>query len=262
LGSGQSQTHDGLPDPESFTRVLQSVVTIPLVDYAKLHAGRGPLDVYLNALGATSPETLLAAPRDAQLAFWINAYNACMLKLVVDNYPIQRQRLGLFQRARVTVAGYPENSVWQIRDVFSVQHCVVAGQPRSQDEIEHGIIRPTFEEPRIHFAVNCAARSCPILWPEAFTADSLEAQLERAVRALISSPNHFRIEGRPPPAGTEVTLRLNRVLDWYSEDFGGPEGLRAFFLSYLEGEHLTWVRDPSTRIAFFEYDWTLNDLPR
>jgi hypothetical protein len=138
----------------------------------------------------------------------------------------------------------------------------VAGDLRSQDEIEHSIIRPTFNEPRIHFAVNCAARSCPVLWPEAFTADRLDEQLERAVRLLVSSPEHFRIEGRPQPAGEGVTLRLNRVLDWYAEDFGGREGLRTFFLQYLEGEHLAWVRDPASRIAFFEYDWTLNDLPR
>jgi hypothetical protein len=255
---GQSPDVLDLPDHAAFTRVLQEVVTVPNVDYAKLQANRGGLDRYLEALGSTDPAILDAAPRDQQLAFWINAYNACMLRIVIDNYPIERQRVGLFQRARIAVAGYPANSVWQIRDVFSVRHCHVAGASRSQDEIEHEIIRPRFEEPRIHFAVNCAARSCPVLWPEAFTGDRLEAQLERAVGALISSPAHFRVqeeEGRP-------VLRLNRVLDWYSVDFGGVEGLRAFFLPYLEGETLEQVRDVGTPIRFFEYDWTLNDVPR
>jgi hypothetical protein len=260
--ASQQTTGSTLPDHDAFTRILQSVVTVPFVDYQKLRTERAGLDQYIAALGATTEATLRAAPEAAQLAFWINAYNACMLKLVVDHYPIGRQRLGLLQRARVSVAGYPENSVWQIRDVFSVRHCTVAGAPRSQDEIEHVIIRPTFAEPRIHFAVNCAAKSCPVLWPEAFTAERLDEQLERSVRALVSSPEHFRIEGRPGPAGDGVTLRLNRVLDWYQEDFGGREGLRAFFLPYLEGDHLAWVQDPSTRIAFFEYDWTLNDVPR
>jgi hypothetical protein len=258
----QGAPNVALPDPSEFTRILRSVVTVPFVDYAKLQAERGALDRYIAALGSTTEASLRAAPREAQLAFWLNAYNACMLKLVVDHYPIRRQRLGLLQRARVSVVGYPENSVWQIRDVFSVQHCPVAGSRRSQDEIEHAIIRPTFQEPRIHFAVNCAARSCPVLWPEAFTAEQLEEQLERSVRTVVSSPEHFRIEGSPEPGGDGVTLRLNRVLDWYQEDFGGREGLRAFFLPYLEGQHLAWVRDPSTRVAFFEYDWTLNDLPR
>lgn len=247
-----------LPDHAVFTRVLQEVVTVPNVDYARLLANREGLDRYLEALGNTDPAVLDGAPRAEQLAFWINAYNACMLQLVIDNYPIERQRVGLFQRARIAVVGYPANSVWQIRDVFSGKHCRVAGADRSQDEIEHEIIRPRFEEPRIHFAVNCAARSCPILWSEAFTADRLEAQLERAVMALISSPAHFRVqeeEGGP-------VLHLNRVLDWYSQDFGGVEGLRAFFLPYLEGETLEQVRDPATPIRFFEYDWTLNDVAR
>lgn len=247
-----------LPDHAEFTRVLREVVTVPNVDYARLQANRQGLDGYIESLGDTDPALLARAPRDEQLAFWINAYNACMLRLVIDHYPIERRRVGLFQRARIAVAGYPANSVWQIRDVFSVQHCRVAGADRSQDEIEHEIIRPRFEEPRIHFAVNCAARSCPVLWPEAFTADRLDAQLERGVRALISSPAHFRVqeeEGRP-------VLRLNRVLDWFSEDFGGVEGLRTFFLPYLEGGTLEQVRNPETPIRFFEYDWTLNDVPR
>jgi hypothetical protein len=249
-----------LPDHGAFTEVLAEVVTIPWVDYARLKERRGGLDAYLAQLAAVEPATLAAAPREDQLAFWINAYNACMLRLVIDHYPIERRRVGLFQRARIAVAGYPENSVWQIRDVFSRKHCAVAGAERSQDEIEHEIIRPTFDEPRIHFAVNCAALSCPVLWPEAYVADRLEEQLERAVRGLISAPAHFRLE--PGQGGGSATLRLNKVLDWYSGDFGGTEGLRAFFLPYLEGRTLERVADPATRIAFFEYDWTLNDLPR
>ncbi len=249
-----------LPDHAAFTEVLQGVVTIPWVDYARLKERRGGLDAYLAALAAVTPASLAAAPRDDQLAFWINAYNACMLRLVIDHYPIERRRVGLFQRARIAVAGYPENSVWQIPGVFSAKHCTVAGAPRSQDEIEHEIIRPTFDEPRIHFAVNCAALSCPVLWPEAYEGARLEEQLERAVRGLVSAPAHFRVE--PAEEGRAATLRLNRVLDWYKDDFGGTEGLRAFFLPYLEGRTLEQVADPSTRIAFFEYDWALNDLPR
>jgi hypothetical protein len=248
--------HD-LPDHAAFTRVLQEVVTVPNVDYARLRANRGGLDRYIEALGATDPARLAAAPRDDQLAFWINAYNACMLRIVIDHYPIERQRVGLFQRARIAVAGYPANSVWQIRDVFSAKHCPVAGAPRSQDEIEHEIIRPQFDEPRIHFAVNCAARSCPVLWPEAYDGDRIEEQLERAVRNLVASPAHFRVVDDRGPV-----LHLNKVLDWYSGDFGGVEGLRTFFLPYLEGETLAQVRDPATPIRFFDYDWTLNDARR
>ncbi len=246
-----------LPDHAHFTQVLDRVVRMPLVDYQALKDDREGLDAYIESLGAT-PESLLdQSPRAEQLAFWINAYNACMLQLVIDHYPIEAGGVGLFGGVRNRVAGYPDNSVWQIRDVFTRNHCFVAGQYRSQDEIEHEIIRPRFDEPRIHFAVNCAAVSCPVLWPMAYEADVLEEQLDRAVRHLMAGDEHFRIE-----PGEPATLRLNRVMDWYSGDFGGAEGLKAFFAGYLPRERADIVLRPDTRVEFFSYDWTLNDVAR
>ena len=246
-----------LPDHAAFSRVLEQVIRIPRVDYARLKEERAGLDRYIEALSRTDPHALEAASRDERLAFWINAYNACMLRLVVDHYPIETGGMGLFGAVRNRVAGYPDNSVWQIRDVFSRAHCPVAGRNRSQDEIEHDIIRPRFQEPRIHFAVNCAALSCPVLWPEAYTAEGLDAQLDRAVRNLIRNPDHFLLEGTAP-----ATLTLNKVLDWYAEDFDGIEGLKPFFADYLQGSARERVLAPTTRIDFFEYDWTLNDFRR
>jgi hypothetical protein len=254
---GQDPESRTLPDHGVFTRVLERVVQIPRVDYALLKEERAGLDRYVDALSATDPGALEAASREEQLAFWINAYNACMLRLVVDHYPIEAGGVGLFGAVRNRVAGYPDNSVWQIRDVFSRNHCPVAGRDRSQDEIEHEIIRPRFEEPRIHFAVNCAALSCPVLWPDAYTADALEDQLDRAVRHLIRNPDHFLLEGTSP-----ATLTLNKVLDWYAEDFNGTEGLKTFFADYLQGSARERVLAPTTQVRFFEYDWTLNDVRR
>ena len=257
VSSTSDVTAQQVPGHEAFTRVLDRVVQMPRVDYAALEADREGLDAYLESLARTSEADLEASPREVQLAFWINAYNACMLKLVIDHYPIQAGGTGLFGAIRNRVAGYPDNSVWQIRNVFTRTHCRVAGEDRSQDEIEHEIIRPRFDEPRIHFAVNCAALSCPPLWPMAYTADQLDEQLDRAVRHLMAGEGHFRIEEGPPP-----TLRLNRVLDWYSEDFGGTEGLKTFFADYLSGDRRDRVLNPDTRVEFFEYDWTLNDTRR
>ena len=176
-----------------------------------------------------------------------------MLRLVAEHYPIEPDG-GLLSRVTNAVAGRPANSVWQIDDVFTRQHCHVAGEDRSQDEIEHEIIRPRFDEPRIHFAVNCAARSCPVLWPEAYTGERLDEQLDRAVRTLVENPDHFRVD--------EGTVRMNKVLDWYKEDFGGIDGLRDFFAPYLPAEERAVLNDPDTGISFFEYDWTLNDTER
>lgn len=245
------------PSHEAFTQVLEAVVRMPLVDYLELQQNRQGLDAYVEALGRTDPRLLEAASREERLAFWLNAYNACMLRLVVDHYPIEPGGVGLFGGIRNRVAGYPDNSVWQIRDVFTRRHCPVAGSDRSQDGIEHEIIRPRFGDPRIHFAVNCAARSCPVLWPEAYRGDGLDEQLERAVRHFVAAPEHFRLEPGPPPA-----LTLNRVLEWYAEDFGGVERLGTFFETYVEGEARATLADPGLRVAFSEYDWTLNDVPR
>jgi hypothetical protein len=229
----------------------------PLVDYGRLARLRGELDRYLSTLAATSPTTIEAMPPAERLAFWINAYNACMLKIVVDHYPLGPEGLRIIERLRNRLAGYPESSVWQIPGVFSREHCTVAGEERSQDEIEHEIIRPAFAEPRIHFAVNCAARSCPVLWPEAYEGARIDDQLERAVWKLIASPQHFRLE-----RGSPATLRLNRVLDWYRDDFGGIEGLKAFFAVYLPARDRAFLLQPDTRVEFFEYDWTLNEADR
>ena len=256
-GETRSPVVQELPDHDVFTRVLAEVVQIPLVDYQAVRERRPTLDRYIDMLARTDPQALEAASREERLAFWINAYNACMLRIVDEHYPIERGGVGLFGRVRNLVAGYPENSVWQIRDVFTRDHCPVAGRNRSQDEIEHEIIRPRFQEPRIHFAVNCAALSCPILWPEAYEGERLEAQLERAVEHFMDTPEHFRLEPGPP-----ATLHLNKVLDWYQEDFGGERGLKEFFAPYLEGVDREVVLREATRVRFVDYDWHLNDVPR
>jgi uncharacterized membrane protein YdjX (TVP38/TMEM64 family) len=248
--TGAPAVQDSLPSHQAFTAILSEVVEQPDVDYAELVERRDALEAYLATLGAVDIETLESAPRDARLAFWINAYNACMLRLVADHYPIEPDG-GFFSAIGNALSGHPDNSVWQIDDVFTRKHCHVAGADRSQDEIEHGIIRPGFDEPRIHFAVNCAARSCPVLWPEAYTADRLDEQLDRAVRELVETPRHFEVQGS--------TVRMNKVLDWYKEDFGGVEGLRSFFAPYLSEEDAAVLTDPDTDIEFFGYDWTLND---
>lgn len=238
-----------LPTHEAFTAVLAEVVRDDGVDYARLVEKGAELDAYLGALARADFDAVGAADRDEQLAFWINAYNACMLRLVADHYPI-RKNGGLIARITNSVAGRPANSVWQIPDVFSVEHCAIAGEERSQDQIEHEIIRP-MGEPRIHFAVNCAAKSCPVLWPEAYDGASLDAQLDRAVENLVSDERHFLVDG--------TTVRLNKVLDWFRDDFGGEEGLRTFFAEYVPASTAALLSDGSTRIDFFEYDWTLND---
>ena len=250
---GWAQTHETLPEHSAFSRVLAHALQAPLVDYAAIKANRSDLDNYLETLANTDPVALASAPQAARLAFWLNAYNACMLQQVVDHYPIQKSS-GLLSRATNAIMDRPANSVWQIADVFKREHCTVAGKKRSQDQIEHEIIRP-MGDPRIHFAVNCAAMSCPPLQSWAYTADALEEQLDGIVRDFMANPVHFELKA------DRSVLTLNKVLDWYGDDFGGAEGLLEFFSKYLVGQG--GALDAShTRVEFFEYDWTLNDVSR
>ncbi|HSR42490.1 MAG TPA: VTT domain-containing protein [Longimicrobiales bacterium] len=245
-----------LPDHALFTEVLSRHLRDHRVDYASLKEERESLDRYLDTLAQVDPGELAASSRDARLAFWINAYNACMLRLVVDHYPLTDQTPSLFGRLRNALADRPEDSVWRIPDVFTRKHCRVADAERSQDEIEHEILRP-MGEPRIHFAVNCAAASCPVLAGEAYGAGDLDAQLDRQVAIFMGRPGQYRLEEGDPPL-----LRVNKVLDWYGEDFGGAEGVKRFFAGYEEEGRARLLRDPATRVEYFEYDWTLNDAGR
>ena len=254
--SGMQQTAAaGLPDHSAFTPVLAVVVDGPMVNYERLAADPAGLNRYIADLAGTDPSALATASANEQLAFWINAYNACMLKRVIEHYPIRKA--GGLLRLRNAAAGRPENSVWQIGDVFTGAHCPVAGAARSQDEIEHEIIRP-MGDPRIHFAINCAALSCPPLISRAYQAGTLDGQLDDRVRAFIDDPAHFEVtvtDGTP-------SVRVNRVLEWFNEDFGGAEGVLVFLSGYLDGADRTVLTDPHAKLVFFDYDWTLNDTSR
>ena len=242
-----------IPDHADFTGILADIVRTPRVDYAALQGRLADLDAYLDQLHATDLDALKTAPGDVQLAFWINAYNACMLDRVAAHYPI-RKNAGLVGSIRNALTDRPDNSVWQIRDVFTGAFCDVAGATRSLDEIEHEIIRP-MGEPRIHFAINCAALSCPPLAADAYVAERLEEQLDRAVRVFVANPEHFVID-----RSGMGSLTLNRVLDWFGDDFGGRENLPGFFAHYVTEEDARLLAGSGVEVRFFEYDWTLNDL--
>ena len=242
-----------IPDHANLTRILADIVRGTRVDYAALQHRRAELATYLGQLADTDPAALKSASGEVRLAFWINAYNACMLDRVSTHYPIRRNA-GFVGSIRNALADRPDNSVWQIRDVFTGPFCPVAGSTRSLDEIEHEIIRP-MGEPRIHFAVNCAALSCPPLRAEAYDPERLEAQLDQAVHGFVADDDHFRIDRSG--AGS---LTLNRVLDWFGDDFGGRDGLIAFFSAYVSREDAELLARPGVEVRFFEYDWTLNDI--
>ena len=248
----------GLPDHDPLTRILSSAVENGNVNYLRVAEGYGRpngLVAYLERLAATDPAALKAASAPDRLAFWINAYNACMLKRVVEHYPIEPA--GGLRGLRNRAAGRPANSVWQIEDVFTGPHCPVAGTLRSQDEIEHEIVRP-MGDPRIHFAVNCAAISCPPLVSEAYNGSLLDRQLDQRVAEFMADSTHFSVS----VAGGRPVVRANKVLDWFKEDFGGEAGVLSFLAGYAKGATREALEHPDARLEFFDYDWTLNDTAK
>jgi hypothetical protein len=193
-----------------------------------------------------------AAPKAVRLAFWINAYNACALALIVQHYPIEKP--GGLASLLNAVRGYPANSIQQIPGAWDRAFCRVASHLRSLKQIRDEVLRP-LEEPRVHFAISCAARSCPPLAPEPYVPERIEEQLDTRVRAFTADRRHFVVirNGRP-------VLRVNKVLDEVVGDFGGRDGLAAFFGPFLSEEDLAYLdANGPPKIEFLDHDWTLND---
>jgi hypothetical protein len=242
-GAAEGQT---LPDPGIFDRVLGAFVRGDLVDYAGLAAQRLDLDLYLEQLGRTSPADLDLVSRDGRLAFWLNAYNACVLRLVIDHYPIAP---GSGQTAEQAAP----SAMRQIPDAGTRQFCRVAQRERSLDGIVHGILRP-LGEPRAHLATHCAARSCPALASESYRADRLDAQLDAAVRRFLADPRHYVLQ-----RSERSTLRVNKLFDWYKEDFGGTTGVVTFLRRYASAADVDVLEPGRVRVEYLPYDWTLDD---
>ena len=213
------------------------------VDYARFKAeGHAPLKAYVARLEAVD---VVSLDRPEQFAFWANLYNAKTIDIVLDKYPVRSIKdISLGGGLLALVTGGP----WKAKVVE------VGGHQLSLDDIEHGILRPVFKDPRVHYAVNCASYGCPNLAREAFTGAKLEAQLDAGARAYVNHPRGVAI------AGGKVTA--SSIYDWFKADFGGSDaGVLAHMARYAEPalkDSLTGI----TTIADFEYDWSLNDAKR
>ena len=205
------------------------------VRYAGMAADRAQLKRYLDTLSATPRTEFDAWSRSEQMAFLINAYNAFTVEKILGRYPDIR-------------------SVWDygrlFGNPFKDEFFSLLGQRASLDWIEHGTLRKTYRDARVHYALNCASVSCPMLRAEPYIAAKLDAQLEDQARRFLSdaSRNRYR-DGR---------LEVSKIFDWYKEDF---EPRNDYFARYakLLGADAAALR--AARITFLDYDWALNDSP-
>jgi hypothetical protein len=175
--------------------------------------------------------------RPEQLAYWINLYNAATVDLVLDAYPVTSIR-----RVHGGILGL---GPWK-RKILSIR-----GERLSLDDIEHRILRPIWRDPRIHYAVNCAALGCPNLAGQAFTAARANAILDQGARDFVNHPRGFRLDnGR---------LIASSIYDWFAPDFGGPNSILAHARRYATPANLAKFRG-KTRPDRYSYDWSLNAL--
>jgi hypothetical protein len=229
-------------DHSAFDRLLRAHVREGLVDYDAFKADPG-FARYLTLLAATNPATL---PRNEQLALWINAYNAYTIQLI--NVKGERESIRNINRSL---------GLLRLKGPWSEAFAVVGGKTYTLDDIEHRTIRPTFRDPRIHFALVCAAIGCPPLRSEAYTGARVEAQLnDQAVLFLTKTPAKNRVD-----VATRTVYRspVFSFLD-YLKDFGGSEAAVGKFIAryYPVGPERTLLDSGDYRVVKTDYDWSLN----
>jgi hypothetical protein len=144
-------------------------------------------------------------------------------------------------------------------NVFKKERVPFGGKLLSLDEVEHEKIRKGFGDARIHFAINCAARSCPPIRTEAFTGDKLDAQLDEQARRFLNGPFGVRLERD----GGEVTITTTKIMDWFGEDFDAAGGKVAFIARYATPDKNRIIAAAEeVEIEYDDYDWALNDWKR
>ncbi|MGH7788925.1 MAG: DUF547 domain-containing protein [Candidatus Binatia bacterium] len=221
-------------DHAEWTRLLERYVDGDgRVAYRDLAARDGAaFDAYLAALAAARPD---AWPRAERLAFWINAYNAVIIKAVLDGYSAE----SLLGRYRI----------------FFRYERTVAGAARTPDDIENRILRPSGEA-RLHFALVCASSSCPTLRRQAWSGATLDRDLDEEARRFVRDPRRNQI--RPGAAD----IHLSMIFKWYRDDFGGnDEAVRELVGRYSDEPERIYLHAQRPDIEYRDYDWTMNAQP-
>lgn len=219
-------------------RVLAAVVRDAKVDYAKLKADPAELDAYLTEIAAVPAAEFARWPESDRLALLINLYNARTLRLIVDHYPLKSIR----------AIGALPGAAW--RGLIVRQ----GGQLMTLSHLENQVIRAEYDEPRIHFALVCAAVSCPPLRSEPYTGTRLHAQLEDQARVFLAMAEKNRYDA------ATGTLYLSPIFKWYAEDFTKPAGsLAAYVKPFLPEPQRAALSDPvKVKVKYTDYDWALN----
>lgn len=214
-------------------------------DYAALKAkDAATVQTLRNQLARVNVEAL--TPKQ-QLAHWINVYNVNIVATILEKYPVK------------SIRDLSTDPIIRL-NVFKKDRVPVGSTKISLDDVENEKIRPVFKDPRIHFAINCAARSCPPVRREAYAGETLDAQLDDQTRIFLNGPLGARFERK----GATLIIRVTKIMDWFGEDFEKWGGGRALFIRRYVSADKQRMIDQATTIAFAydDYDWSLNDSSR
>jgi len=219
------------------TRVLSEYVDAARVDYAGLQAEPDALDHYLSDMERVTSEQFDAWEEAQQLAYLINRYNAETLRLIIDHYPIKS----------IKNIGNVLKGPWDQPIVR------LFGETITLNTIEHEILRKEYQEPRVHFALVCAAVGCPPLRAEAYSATRLDTQLEDQGRIFMANQkkNYYDAD--------KQVLQLSPIFKWFRTDFETEKrSLQAFVAPYFSQATAALLADRKAKLKFTYYDWSLN----
>ena len=220
------------PSHQQWDKLLKKHVNISgMASYKGFQKDKAELDGYLKTLSDNGPQTSWSA--NEQKAYWINAYNAFTVALILKHYPVKSIK---------DIGGkiYKVNTPWDIKFI------TIGGKKYDLNNIEHGILRKKFDDPRIHFALVCASISCPRLRNEAYTAAQLNTQLEDDGRNFLNDKSKNKISAQK--------AELSKYFSWYKGDFTKNGSLADFINKYSVTKINT-----NTKIGSLDYNWNLNE---
>ena len=211
-----------------FSYLLEKHVTNEeIVDYVAFKNDEAQLDKYLTYLENTNPDKSWSKNR--QKAFWINAYNAYTIKLILENYPLG-SIMGIQKEGK---------TAWKFPFVK------VGGNTYTLDQIEHDILRKKYFDPRIHVGVNCASISCPKILNKAFTAGNIDATLEILMKEFINDSSRNKIGKKD--------IQISSIFDWFQQDFTKNGSVIDYLNNYADLKI-----NAKANISYLKYDWSLN----
>jgi len=240
---------------KTYDTILDLNVRDGFVYYRALKADRAKLDGYVNLLANTAADKL---PREAQLAFWLNAYNALVLKTVVDHYPIQKR-----------TSDYPDRSIRQIPGAFERLPHKVAGRTLTLDQIEQTVL-PEFKDPRVYLAIGRGAAGSGRLRSEAFTPAQVEQQLTEVANECVTRPQCVQIDR------DNNKVSISAIFSWREKEFvpafadkapapfSNRSAVERAVIGFIQPKLLTTEKDFLAKnifqVVYMPFDWSLNDL--